>query len=145
MKINIDPVSYIGKKDETTLNNTVSPMLEGEKVPLEKPMDKKLHCPACKQLHEYCHRKVCSDCIKKKIFYKYKNKTNYPEPEEIQALIKEGYNEKLKVDDHLHFNFHDSAIYPLPNCLYGYSWDLVHSNMKTGNVEFIWAKRHCKA
>ena len=39
MRRNINPVSYIGKKKETTLENTVSPRLEGDKEPLEKPMD----------------------------------------------------------------------------------------------------------
>ena len=126
MKRNINPVTFIGKKEETTLDNTVSPKLEGEQVPLEKEMDEKLYCTACKQLHEYCHRRIYSDYIKNKVFYEYKNKTTNPESEEIQAIIKEGYNEKRKVDVHGHFNFYDGAVYPLPYCLYGFSWELVH-------------------
>ena len=157
MKRNMNPVSFVGKKEETTLDNTVSPKLEGDQGPLEKPMDKKLNCAACKQLHDFCHRKVYSDYIKKKIFYDYKNKTNYPDSDEIQAKIKEAYNEKRRVDVHLHFNFYDGAVYPLLNCLYGYSWELVHMvndltecarinhDTKNGIVEFIRAKRHRKA
>ena len=61
MKRNINPVSYIGEKEETTLENIVSPKLEGEQVPLEKDMDEKLYCASCKQLHEFCHRKVFPD------------------------------------------------------------------------------------
>ena len=149
MRRNINPVSFIGKKEETALENTVSPKLEGEQVPLEKDMDKTLYCTACKQLHEYCHRRKYSDYIKKKIFFEYKNKTTNPEPDEIQAVIKEGYNEKRKVEVHSEFKFYDGAVYPLPNCLYGFSWELVHMvneltgctrincNTKNGIVEFI--------
>ena len=82
--------------------------------PLEKEIDEKLYCESCKQLHEYCHRKVFSDYIKKKVFYEYKNKTSSPKTDEIQAEIKEGYNEKCKVDVHGQFNFYDGAVYPLP-------------------------------
>ena len=154
-KKSINPVSYIGKKQENCLDHPMKTKLE--KVHLEIAMDKSLCYQSCKQLLDYCYRKKYSDYIKKKVFYIYKNQASQPASEHIQEEIKEAYNKKLRVDFHARFNCYDGADYELPDCLYSYSIEIVHMihelvectviNCKTreGIVQLIKTKRHCKA
>ena len=124
---------------------------------LEIEMDKETYCPDCKQLLDHCHRRVYSDYIKKKLFFKFANITRQPECDEVLTAFQAAYNEVRRVSFHQKFNFYDGAELEVPDCMYKYQWDLVHmieeivegckinKETKDGIVQLIKAKRLRKA
>ena len=91
MKTKMNTVSFIGKKELSSANNSVVAGIEQDKKQLEVELDPKLYCKHCNQLHTYYHRHVFIDLIAKKIFFMYSNKTN-----EIKKQMRIAYNEHCR-------------------------------------------------
>ena len=155
MKTNLNRVSFVGK---TLLSSDHARQRLAETshlvtTPIEISMNTDLYCKDCKQLSDFCHRKVYSDYIKKKVFYEYANITVQPECDAVLKKCKDCYNEIRRVCYHQKFNFYDGAEQELPPCLYAFSWEIVHmtqeiiegakinNETKDGIVQLIAAKR----
>ena len=159
MKTNLNRVSFVGK---TLLSSDHARKRAAETMdigmsPIEIAMNSNKYCKDCNQLYEFCHRRVYSDYIKKKVFFEYANITVQPKCDDIIKTCEESYNEIRRVSFHQKFNFYDGAEQDLPPCLYAFSWELVHmieeiiegakinSETKDGIIKLIAAKRLRKA
>ena len=160
LKTNINMVSFQGKTMFTSLHadeSIVNTKTYLKSASLEIEMDKETYCPDCQQLLDHCHRRVYSDYIKKKLFFKFANITRQPECDEVLTAFQAAYNEVRRVSFHQKFNFYDGAELEVPDCMYKYQWDLVHmieeivegckinKETKDGIVQLIKAKRLRKA
>ena len=159
MKTNLNRVSFVGK---TLLSSDHARKRAAETMdigmsPIEITMNSNKYCKDCNQLCEFCHRRVYSDYIKKKVFFEYANITVQPKCDDIIKTCEDSYNEIRRVSFHQKFNFYDGAEQDLPPCLYAFSWELVHmieeiiegakinSETKDGIIKLIAAKRLRKA
>lgn len=154
---NLNPVSFTGMNKLTSVSNGYHGSELEKQLGLERVMDISLYCPHCKQLNDFCHFKVYSDYIEKKLFYKYTSKTEYPGDPVIYKDCVEAYNEKRRVIFHDKFEFYDGAEIDLPYCLVKHAYDIetmiqsivratnINNNIRKGVVQCIRAKRSRRA
>ena len=86
LKTNINTVSFQGKTMFTSLHadeSIVNTKTYLKSASLEIEMDKEMYCKDCIQLLDHCHRRVYSDYIKKKLFFKFANITRKPECDKV--------------------------------------------------------------
>ena len=151
LKLNINPVSFVGRKNHNPYSNI--PKCADETVDLEVECDTSLYCLQCKQLNNYCHRKVYKDYIKTKLFANYANQLVKPKYDEIKEAMKEAYNERRCVMVHEEFKFYDREDIDMPDCLVGYSFELatlikdvvkaakINHETRLGVCKYVAAKR----
>ena len=145
MKASINTVSFQGLPKEKNAGADV------HKLEIDLSQDD--YCKHCLQTHAFCHKKVHTNYIVKKVFTVYQHRTDMGASEEIMGTIRQAYNESRRVDICTRFGFYDIKEEPMPGCVEEIGKKLVstvkelrgaaktNQDIKDGIVQYIRAKR----
>ena len=120
---------------------------------IEIDLSEREYCKHCLRTHDFYHKAVHMNYIRKKVLTVYQNKANLFAPEHIMKTVTQSYNESRRVDVCTRFKFYDITEETMPGCVEELGKALVNTvnelrgitrnnqEMKDGIVQYVRAKR----